>query len=277
MAKESYIYYSKCGAFNYNYQDRATSPNVPPHMHDCYEIYLFLEGDAVYSVEGNIYELSHNDILFTNSRELHSPVFKSNAKYTRALVFLKLNFLSEFITKDYNPFQGIEQRKLGQQNKIDSKFVEKYGLDEKFRNIDYYTRNALPQSELMIKTNIVQIIATIDSILSISDKKFHRYNKVQNIIEYINENLFQDISLDKLEEEFHLNKFHLSHSFKDQTGYSIGKFIAQKRVLAAKDLLINNIPVQEIADMVGFNDYSNFYKTFRNITGVSPKNFTKIL
>ena len=277
MEKENYIYNSECGSFSYNYQDLVTSPIVPPHLHDSYEIYLFLKGDAVYSVEGNLYDLSHNDILFTNSRELHSPIFKSNANYTRALVFLKLNFLSEFITKDYNPFYGIEQRKLGQQNKIDSKFVEEYGLDEKFRNIDYYTRNNLPQSNLMIKTNMVQIIATISSILSISDKKFNRSNKVQNIIEYINENLQNEISLDKLENEFHLNKFHLSHLFKDQTGYSIGQFIAQKRVLMAKSLLISNVPVSEISNMVGFNDYSNFYKTFKNITGVSPKNFTKIL
>ena len=195
----------------------------------------------------------------------------------RALVFLKLNFLSEFITKDYNPFYGIEQRKLGQQNKIDSNLVEEYGLDEKFRNIDYYTRNNLPQSDLMIKTNMVQIISTISSILSISDKKFHRSSKVQNVIEYINENLFENINLDDLEDKLHLSKFHISHLFKDQTGYSIGQFIAQKRILKAKDLLINNVPVTEIATLVGFNDYSNFYKTFKNITGVSPKNFTKIL
>jgi len=137
MDKENFIYSSECGAFTYNYNESSTSPIVPPHLHDSYEIYLFLQGDGVYSVEGTLYDLSHNDILFTNSRELHSPIFKSNTRYTRALVFLKLNFLSEFITKDYNPFYGIEQRKLGQQNKIDSNLVEEYGLDEKFRNIDY--------------------------------------------------------------------------------------------------------------------------------------------
>ncbi len=277
MNNQNFTYRSACNGFYYSYQDYAALPNVVPHMHDSYEIYLFLQGDAVYSVEGNLYDLTHNDILFTNSRELHAPIFKSNAKYTRALVFLKLNFLSEFITKDYNPFHGIEQRKLGQQNKIDAKTVEAYALDEKFRNIDYYTRNALPQSNLMIKTNMVQIIAAISAALSGGGKKFYRSSKAQSIIEYINENLSGPITLDELESEFHLNKFHLSHLFKDQTGYSVGQFIAQKRVQRAKDLLIKNVPISEIAAMVGFNDYSNFYKTFKNITGVSPKSFTKIL
>ncbi len=277
MSDKDFTYYSVCGGFCYNYQDYAAAPDIAAHTHDSYEIYLFLQGDAIYSVEGNLYELSRNDILFTNSRELHAPIFKSNARYKRKLVFVKLNFLSEFITKDYNPFYGMEQRKLGQQNKIDSKFVKEYGLDKKFNNIDYYTRNILPESSLMIKTNMVQIIATISSILSVSDQKIYRYNKVQNVIEYINENLSKNISLNELENEFHLNKFHLSHLFKDQTGYSIGQFIAQKRVQKAKDLLTSNVAVSEIATLVGFNDYSNFYKTFKNITGVSPKSFTKLL
>lgn len=277
MYSNKFFYTTECKGLTYSYTETQYSPVVPPHFHDGYEIYLFLEGDAVYSVEGNIYQLKHNDILFTNSRELHSPIFKSNAKYTRALLIIKMRYLSEFIGEQYNPFLGMEQRKAGELNKINASIVEKYGLDEKFGKINYYSRNNLPESCLMIKTYTAQIVAAISSILSITEKKFKRVSKVQEVIQYINQNLNSNIRLDTLEDIFHLNKFHLSHLFKAQTGYTIGQYIAQKRILMAKDLLTQNIPISDVASTVGFSEYSNFYKTFKNITGVSPQKFVNKL
>jgi len=54
---------------------------------------------------------------------------------------------------------------------------------------------------------------------------------------------------------------------------TVGEYIAYKRILKAKELLIRGTPVLETCHAVGFRDYSNFYKTFRRLEGVSPREY----
>ena len=61
-----FVFTNKQQNFTFNYDVYERAPLINPHYHDFYEIYMFLKGDAVYSVEGNIYDLSNQDILFTN-------------------------------------------------------------------------------------------------------------------------------------------------------------------------------------------------------------------
>lgn len=88
-------------------------PSVPPHFHNQYELLFFETGDASYMVEGNYYDLSEGDLLITNPREMHCPVFKTNREYQRNIIFFTPSYLSDFISDKYNPFSALENRKIG--------------------------------------------------------------------------------------------------------------------------------------------------------------------
>jgi AraC-like DNA-binding protein len=49
-----------------------------------------------------------------------------------------------------------------------------------------------------------------------------------------------------------------------------------KRIALAKQYLIEGYNVSESCELSGFNDYSNFIRTFKNITGYSPTNYLKL-
>ena len=99
--------------FGLNHLSTEVAPTVPPHFHNHYEIMYFINGDAYYMVEGNNYELSEGDLLITNPRELHCPVFKSKKPYQRTIITLKPSLLSDFITESYSPFYSLDKRNLG--------------------------------------------------------------------------------------------------------------------------------------------------------------------
>jgi YesN/AraC family two-component response regulator len=104
----------------------------------------------------------------------------------------------------------------------------------------------------------------------------HKYDKkVLAILDFINNNLEEKITLNILQEEFYVNKYYLCHLFKMNTGFTVIEYITHKRIMKAMELLMSGISTLDVAHTVGFTDYSTFYKAFKNITGFSPKKYSK--
>lgn len=256
--------------FGYTYKESEIPEKISPHFHNYYEIMFFLKCDAYYMVEGNKYEIAEGDILFTNPRELHCPVFQSSKNYKRAILTFKQSYLSDFITEKYNPFNALDKRKLGTKNKIPSELVKKYEIDKKICAIAEYYESDKPEKELMIKTNLVQILICMNNLF-MTELKPVKSGNIDFVIEYINKNLTSKITLEELGKKFHLNKYHISHAFKEKTGFSILEYVNNKRIIMAKELILEGIPLNIVAEKVGFNDYSNFYRSFKKTLGYSPK------
>lgn len=100
--------------------------------------------------------------------------------------------------------------------------------------------------------------------------------KINAILAYINGSLHQRITLDDLEKAFYINKYHLCHIFKQNTGFAILEYISYKRILRAKELLAEGQSAAEAAVQVGYSDYSTFFRAFKNIVGISPNKYKKI-
>lgn len=260
--------------FYYDYHSQESSPHIEPHFHNYYEILYFQKGDAYYAVEGNQYDLTEGDMLLTNPRELHRPVFKSNRPYTRSLIELCPAYLSEFITHRYNPFSALERRRLGTQNKIDAAVVKSRGLDRKMEIIGELWQKNLPESEILIKSHLIQLLAELNQIV-VAESPAKQYQKIDDILQYINDHITEPITLDSLSKTCYLNKYHIAHAFKERTGFTVMEYISCKRVMLAKEWIAEGIPLSIAADRAGFNEYSAFYRAFMKVTGVSPSKIKK--
>ena len=263
-------------AFKLSTSYMKVAPTVPPHFHNHYEIMYFLEGDAYYMVEGNNYEMNEGDLIITNPRELHCPVFRSKKPYKRTILTLRPSFLSEFITDKYSPFYALDKRQLGSQNKISSETVKKYKIDEKFSEMEYYITSDKREAELMVKTNLVQLLVTLNNIV-LQENPTGKTSNIDAVIQYINRNLTNKMMLSTLEDEFHLSKYHIAHSFKEKTGLTIMEYITKKRIVMAKEMILDGSSLNEAAERVGFSDYSNFYRSFKKVMGFSPKDLRKLV
>jgi AraC-like DNA-binding protein len=256
----------KHGEFN-------SSVNIFPHVHNCYELIHFVNFSGRYSVEGNIYEITNNDILITNPNEMHIALLPPDTLFENRQFRLKEAFLAEFIVDNYDPFKVLKFRELGSQNRIDASMVEQYHLDDLFSQITYYHENSLPESKSMIKALSLQLLTHVNNIVTVTPKKGDTHNFIQDILVYINNNLTEKITLDLLQEKFSISKYYISRSFKKQIGYTLVEYLTTKRILLAKELILNGMYANDAALEVGFLDYSNFYRAFKQITGMSPYEF----
>ena len=85
-------------------------------------------------------------------------------------------------------------------------------------------------------------------------------------------NLSNDISLDRLANEFYVSKYHLCSIFKKFTGLTIGEYTTQKRLSMADDLVKEGESLSDAALKAGFKNYSSFYKAYKKHFSVPSHN-----
>ncbi|MFD1775060.1 response regulator [Paenibacillus rhizophilus] len=98
----------------------------------------------------------------------------------------------------------------------------------------------------------------------------------QEIKHYIHTHCGDDLSRMSLAEIVYLNPDYLARLFKRETGISLGNYIIQTRIAAAKHLLeTTHQSVYTIASKVGYGNYSHFSKLFKQDAGCSPNEYRK--
>lgn len=249
---------------------------VSLHHHDFYECYLFISGDVTYYIEGRIYNLVPGDIVLINSKELHKAIIKNNdVIYERIVLWLNRSFLRSISNDETDLtlcFESEEKKNVLRMDFETQKnirlILNKILSIQNIKVFGYELLYSAYITELMVYINT--IMSTKNSVLDVDIKK---NNLIDSIIEYINNNIEEDITINELAEYCYLSKFHLSREFKRYTGTTIHKYIIQKKLILAKELILSNISIKEVYKKCGFGDYSNFFRAFKNEYGVTPKEF----
>lgn len=267
-------------SFGHTMTDNPLKPEPSLHMHDHYEIYYFLSGDVNYYIEGQFYHLGSKDLLIISNKELHRPYFESDKLYERIVIHFNPKYISSFNTKSYNILHCFDKKRLGINNKLSASEVFNCGFASYITQIEDYIKGDLSEKEIMVQTLFIQLLVCLNNAFASKDAALipehsQKNTKVNHILDYINQNLSEKLTLDILQEKLFINKYYLCHIFKISTGFTIQEYITYKRIIKAKELLALKYPVLEVSYLVGFNDYSSFYRTFKKITGTSPKTFSK--
>jgi len=138
----------------------------------------------------------------------------------------------------------------------------------------------------MLKTHLMQMLLLVMREITgeeNSDQKsctFESYNKsyaVNRIINYLNENYDQKISLEQIAHNMYLSPVYISKIFKEETGESPINYLIKIRLEKARDILLNadGGSIKNIANLVGYEDVYHFSKLFKKYYGISPLYYKK--
>lgn len=101
-------------------------------------------------------------------------------------------------------------------------------------------------------------------------------NIVKELCKFIIDNLYDDITLDKIEKEFYYSKYYLIRIFKICTGCTIKEFANTVKILKSVDpLIFTNDNILKIALNNGFNSQEYYSEKFLEIIGISPLKFRR--
>ncbi len=249
------------------------------HLHNKFEIYFFIRGSVNYFIEKSVYRLKYGNLLIMNDHEIHRSCPEDGVPYERIIIHFHPSLLKFLSTEKYDLSSCFLDRETGKNNLFllnEAQINTLLGLFYKMEALDekkYYY-------EHMKFSYFIEILVFINEIFKDS---MHREennvisSKLKPILDYIDTNLEQNLSLDHLVEKFFINKYYLSRLFKNTTGSNLNDYIRYKRLSRAKSLLAEGRDVTETCVLSGFNDYSHFIRTFRNTVGVSPGKYRKTL
>lgn len=244
------------------YEDNIKSSVIyDSHCHITYEILIVISGNITAVVENQKYELSANDLLIIPPLKYHNIYSENNMIYKRLTILFK----DSFIPKE-----------------ISQKFIENTSVNHAFSH-----NSLMFLTDSLIHTlkhhNTDEFVPLMDSIIiqifytligkRTSIKSGENNEQLQSIIKYIDDNIKKNITLDDISRAMFLSKSLICHFFKAEMKISVKQYILQKKMNLAAQELKNGNPATKIAEELGFKNYSNFYKVFKNIFGVSPSSF----
>lgn len=96
--------------------------------------------------------------------------------------------------------------------------------------------------------------------------------KLRQVMDYMNEHLAEDVSLDAIAKQIGMSQSHLFRLFRQSTGLSPHQYRLHQRIERAQELLLHSdLSIAEIAIALGFYDQSHLARHMRRLLGVSPK------
>lgn len=110
------------------------------------------------------------------------------------------------------------------------------------------------------------------------EKEAENATVMRQILKEIQESYMEDITLNSLADKYNISASRLSTRMKESLGMSFSKYLTSMRIQRAKELLADDrLSLEQIAEMVGYQDYFYFIRVFKKVTGVSPSVYRKHL
>lgn len=248
--------------------EEASNDNFFLHLHNDYEIFMFLGGDSKYVVEGNVYNLEPNDIIVIKKYQMHRIFHNNSSNYRRLIFMIKPDFFHVNDCPEYEKAFLDLSDKAG--NKIDAETVKSSGLYDAIMRYKNYSNNFSDQYSPVALSAITEILYLINNI-KLNPTKDSAAPQLKEILSYINNNFTKNITLDELENQFFISKYHLCHVFPKATGLTVHQYITKKRLIYARELISSGKTISESAQLAGFNTYSSFYRAYSNEYNQPPK------
>lgn len=98
-------------------------------------------------------------------------------------------------------------------------------------------------------------------------------SRIGFVVDYIKRNLHQKLSIESIAKLAYVSKSNFFKMFRDELGISPNDFILQERINKAKELLAGQNSIKETAFQTGFSDTNYFTRVFKQLVGVTPKNY----
>lgn len=239
------------------------------HYHDFHKVVIFISGKVVYHIEGKAYQLRPWDILLVNRHAIHWPEIDPSVPYDRFILWIQNDILWQELLKCFQKANDRNYNLVRLNSALQEKMKDILFELETSTKSDGYGREILTQSlflQFMVYLNRIFLEKQY-----IFDKKSYTFDsQIASILQYINHNLKEDLSVETLSARYYVSKYHLMRKFKQETGYTLHNYIVNKRLLMARTLISNGMPVTKAAQESGFAEYSTFSRAYRKQFKTNP-------
>ena len=247
------------------YQEKGTNYNFSGEKHSYWELTYVDKGELLTTIDGVSYHLKQGDLIFYAPMQFHtqSTFEKISSSY------LTINFKMNFNHADLlcNKIFSIQR---------DSYFIVTR-LIEELSNDNLYSDDL---SLCYLKQLIIQMLR-LDNSHFHSKPTTHMQQTYENellndILLYIDDNIYEKISVSTLCEHFCISTSMLHSLFRKNMNNTAKNYINELKLSKSKELIRNSThTLSEISEMLGFSSIHYFSKKFKSYFNISPTEYSK--
>lgn len=238
--------------------DYASSPKdeYNKHMHTFYELLLFIRGDVTYHVESESRHLEPGDIILMAPGKFHFATVNKDVSYERYVFKFPSNMVPTSIQERLKNTLAFYSAKRNVENCVRSfdTFYDCYNDD------DLYLL-----SESKIREMLVYLANTRESA-----PEYQKNDVIRNLVDYIEEHIKEDLTLESIAKNLHYSESYLSNQFKKAMKCPLMKYIRSKKIVLAQQMIRDGMKAVDVAEELSFSDYSTFYRSYKKVAVVNP-------
>ncbi len=253
--QQLFKYYIKSENVIFKYAN-GESEKSGKEFHTFNEIILFLDGEAELIGENIHTNIKPNTLIVIPKETYHQVIIKGNKNnYHRCT-------LSFFDTSETIDLSSNLTKITLLEYDFDFKYI--------FGKLINLSQQENKNNATLLKAFLTLILCEILAKNSISINETSQNPIIESTIFYINQNLNKNISINEIANAHNISPSSLSHIFKKEMNIPIHQYIIKKRLITAHHKINSGTPSTTAAIECGFNDYSGFYKQYKNMFGYPP-------
>ena len=248
-----------------------------PHTHDYFQIYYIIKGSLLHYTEKDCSFLSQSDMFIIPPGKSHYIAKADNAS------FYSFSFYPESLRLDLNSLAFDFLKGLSKREEIFAKtniapeeilFANNL-MDEIYREFN----NKKPGHGDIIKacaTSLITLFArnyfkNSSDMIAIPDNR----SLMIHCVEYIDKNYSQNLTLSEMVKSSAMSKSCFCKLFNEITGTTFNKYLNNIRIKNSLKYIKKGYKLTAIYGLLGYNDFSSFYRNFKKIMGMSPEEYKK--
>lgn len=235
------------------------------HFHEEYSIGLIDKGTTNAWCDGKLLQVDEGRLISFPPKMIHACQPQEDSDWEYKMLYIKPEW-----------FQGLKQREIDQ---LYIPYLLEDGKNKACRlhlnrTMDAIARKGTP---LEIETILIELLHALVSqnssdleheVLANNDQKY-----VKSIKEYLHAHFAEHVTLEMLENETGISRFHLVRLFKKWSHLPPHAYQILLRINHAKAELAKQRAIADVAAEVGFYDQSHFAKAFFKIVGATPQKY----
>lgn len=250
---------------------------LPLHSHTFMEIVYYASGSGIdYLIDTHRYRLQKGDIVFVPPGVCHCVLRSSSSAEPciRYLLVLRKRFFEsnsgifpEEMSSQEDPYllrtAGTDKEYLG-------KLFDLCAQEAKIQ--DYRWRDMLQGFVLILIAQIGRACRD-EAPMTVREEKRGLFEK---ILSYVDDHLSDRITLSDTARSLYTSERTINRVFQQNMGISFYRYVTQRRLEMAKDLIMEGNSMESVCTAVGFSDYPSFYRAFRKRYDLSPRQMRRL-
>ena len=254
----------------------------PWHFHSEYEILYVIEGFGTRFVADNIEPFQAGEIALIGSNLPHfwrSDDLYLNSAGEMKVKYIVIQFPEDFLKDqiaNYPEFQLIA--KLLQRASRGISFSNEFAATVSRKILKIAKKNGFER--IMLLQELLHILAQTDEYKLLAGELYQAENhnftneRLTKVMHFLTTSYQRKIELEKVAEIANLHPSAFCRYFREKTGKSLSEFISDMRIsYACRLVLENKMSITQICFESGFNNISNFNRTFKRQTGFNPTQY----